>query len=257
MRQIFGTFTKSIKCFSRIRPVAIFTILMPIFLLVITGVSIKTSVAASDLPMAKGVLTISMVGFSLMLAGILNLAGSITRDRETGLLTKLKSMPISPWRDFLGRVMAAGLLSLVAAILIIAVGLAFGARFGGAVSADAEAIGFLLLAIISAAGIGLIIGSYTKLVMATFFVGLAITLVTAFVSGIFIPYESLPPALHIFARIYPISSAASSSMYLLLGETAAGYDPLTIGQVASTLLISGGFLAAGLLVYSKQGWKRD
>ncbi len=257
MRQVFGTFTKTIKCFMRIRAITIFTVLMPMFLLLITGVSLNTSVSASDLPVAKGVLTISMIAFSLMLAGILNLAGSITRDRETGLLTKLKSMPIDPWRDFLGRMMAAALLSLVAAILIIAVGLAYGARFSGTIANYIEAIGFLLLAIISAAGIGLVIGSYTKLVLATFFTGLAITLVTAFISGIFIPYDSLPSSLRTFAHIYPISSATSSSVYLLLGESAAGYNPLTVGQVISTLLISIGFLAVGVFIYSKQAWKRD
>jgi len=257
MRQVFGTFTKTIKCFMRIRAITIFTVLMPIFLLLITGVSVNTSVSASDLPVAKGVLTISMIAFSLMLAGILNLAGSITRDRETGLLTKLKSMPINPWRDFLGRMMAAALLSLVAAILIIAVGLAYGARFSGTIANYIETIGFLLLAIISAAGIGLVIGSYTKLVLATFFTGLAITLVTAFISGIFIPYDILPSSLQTFAHIYPISSSLSSSIYLLLGESAAGYNPLTIGQVISTLLISIGFLTVGVFIYSKQAWKRD
>ena len=117
MRQVFGSFVKNIKCFARIRAVTIFTVLMPTFLLLITGVSLSSSVSESDMPLAKGVLTVSMVAFSLMLAGILNLAGSISRDRETGLLTKLKSMPISPWRDFLGRIMAAGFLSLIAAVL--------------------------------------------------------------------------------------------------------------------------------------------
>jgi ABC-2 type transport system permease protein len=257
VRQVFGTFNKTIKCFMRIRAITIFTILMPIFLLLITGVSLKASVSASDMPIAKGVLTISMIAFSLMLAGILNLAGSITRDRETGLLTKLKSMPINPWRDFLGRMMGAALLSLVAAILIILLGLVYGARFSGTIANDVEAIGFLLLAIISAAGIGLVIGSYGKLVLATFFTGLAITMVTAFISGIFISYDNLPSSLQTFAHIYPISSSLSSSIYLLLGESAAGYNPLTVSQVISTLLISIVFLAVGIIIYSKQAWKRD
>jgi ABC-2 type transport system permease protein len=257
MSQITGTFIKNFKCFTRIRAVVIFTILMPMFLLLITGVSLSASISPADMPLAKGVLAISMVAFSLMLAGILNLAGSITRDRETGLLTKLKSMPISPWRDFLGRIMAAVLLTLVAAVLILAVGMAYGARFSGTVFNYMEAIGFLLLAIMSAAGIGLVIGSYTKLVLATFFTGLAITLFTAFIGGIFIPYESLPSSLHAFVRFYPISSAASSSVYLLLGESAAGYNPLTAGQVISTLLISMAFLAVGVFIYTRRAWKRD
>jgi ABC-2 type transport system permease protein len=257
MTQVSGTFTKTIKCFMRIRAIAIFTVLMPVFLLLITGMSLNSHVAASDIPVAKGVLTISMIAFSLMLAGILNLAGSITRDRETGLLAKLKSMPINPWRDFLGRVLAVGVLSLVAAMIILAVGLAYGARFSGPVTAYAEAIGFLLLAMMAAAGIGLVVGSYTKLVLATFFTGFAVTMVTAFISGIFIPYESLPSALHSFAHIYPISSATSSSVYLLLGQSAAGYNPVTTTQIISTSLISIGFLAVGVFVYSKQAWKRD
>jgi len=43
----------------------------------------------------------------------------------------------------------------------------------------------------------------------------------------------------------------------LLGESATGYNPLTIGQVIWTLLISVGFLAVGVFIYSKQAWKRD
>ena len=82
MRQVFGSFVKNIKCFSRIRAVTIFTVLMPTFLLLITGVSLSSRVSESDMPLAKGVLTVSMVAFSLMLAGILNLAGSISRDRS-------------------------------------------------------------------------------------------------------------------------------------------------------------------------------
>ncbi len=257
MRQVVGSFRKTITCFMRIRAVSFFTVLMPVFLLLITGVSLSASVSAEDMPLAKGALTVSMVAFSLMLAGILNLAGSITRDRETGLLTKLRSMPVRPWHDFIGRIMAVGLLALAATVLIVAVGVAYGARFSGGAGADIEAVGFLLLAVCAAAGIGLIIGSYSRLVLATFFTGLAVTLVTAFISGIFIPYESLPAALQTFARLYPISSAAASSVYLTLGEKAAGYDPVVTGQVLSTVLIALGFLAAGVIIYSRRAWKRD
>ena len=105
--------------------------------------------------------------------------------------------------------------------------------------------------------IGLIVGTYAKLVLAAFFTGLGITLGTAFIAGIFISYDILPSYFREFAHIYPISSATSSSIYLLLGERAAGYNPLTVGRVISTLLISIGLLVAGVFVYTKQGWKRE
>lgn len=256
MRQVLGSFRKTVTCFTRIRAVSIFTVLMPLFLLLITGVSLSASVSAEDMPLAKGVLTVSMVAFSLMLAGILNLAGSITRDRETGLLAKLRSMPVRPWHDFLGRIMGVGLLTLTATVLIVAVGVGYGARFSGNAGADFEAVGFLVLAVCAAAGIGLVIGSYSRLVLATFFTGLAVTLVTSFISGIFIPYESLPSALQAFARVYPISSAAASSVYLTLGEKAAGYNPIATGQVLSTILVSLAFLAVGIVLYTRKAWKR-
>ena len=257
MIQILGTFNKTIKCFMRIRAITLFTIILPSFMLLINGVSLNKGIPASELGLAKGVLTISMITFSLMMAGIMNLPGLISRDRETGLFLKLKSMPINPWNDFMGRLLGTSLLSLVSAAIILLVGLVYGAQFNGNVVNYIETFGFLLLTIISAAGIGLIIGSFSKLVMTTFFCGLGITLVTAFTSGIFIPYESLPSFLQTLARFYPISSASSSSIYLMVDKIAIAYNPLTLAQVISTILISFVFLAIGVLCYSKLGWKRD
>ena len=257
MTQFAATFGKTIKCFLRIRAILLWTLAWAIALLVIVSSTALRAYSGQTLILAKGSVTLSMIAFSLMLAGFADLASSIARDRETGLLAKLKSMPVSPVSDFLGRLAGLAVFSLVAALLVAAVGFGMGARFGGGALPSVEATGFLLLVIASAAGIGLIIGSLVKALQAAVFVGIALTIVTLYITGIFVPYETLPAALQAFARIYPISSATSSAAYLLLGQDAVGYDPLTISQVATTLALSFVLLGIGSLFYSRLLSRRD
>lgn len=251
MSQFAATFTKTLRCFLRTRAILLWTLAWPIFLLIIVTSTALATYSGSTLSLAKGSITISMVAFSLMLAGFANLSSSIARDRETGLLAKLRSMPISPLSDFVGRMAALAVFSLLAALLVAAAGVALGARFTGNAISGLSAAGFLLLVIASAAGIGLIIGSLVRSLQGTAFIGIGLTIVTLYITGIFIPYESLPSFLQAVARVYPISSATASVTYLLLGWDAAGYNPLTLEQVATTLALSFALLAVGTVFYSR------
>jgi ABC-2 type transport system permease protein len=256
MNQITATFTKTIKGFLRNRAVLFWTIAWPVILLIVLNLAALNGVAADILPFARGEVTISMVIFALTLAGMSNLASNIARDREDGLLTKLKSMPVSPGLDFCGRVLALFTLSLLAAAIVTVIGLAAGARFNTS-SGLPQVAGFLLLIIGCSAGIGLIIGSLVRTVQGAMFTGVGISVVASFLSGVFIPYSSLPEFLKAFARIYPIASAGSSASYFLLGEAVTGYNPLTAVQVITTVVLSLAVLGTGIFLYSRLSWKRD
>jgi len=43
-------------------------------------------------------------------------------DRERGLFSKLKSMPISPWKDFIGRILGLLVFSFLAVIMVGLIG---------------------------------------------------------------------------------------------------------------------------------------
>ncbi|MGD0857362.1 MAG: ABC transporter permease [Dehalococcoidia bacterium] len=256
MSQITATFNKTIKGFLRNRAVLFWTIAWPIILLIILSFTVLNNVPADIMPLAKGGVTVSMVFFALTLAGMSNLASDIARDRESGLLAKLKSMPISPARDFLGRILALIIFALIAVALVTATGLAIGARFNISIE-SLQAVGFLLLAICASAGVGLIIGSLGKTAQGVVFTGVGISVVAAFLSGLFISYSSLPDVLKAFGRIYPVSSAGASTTYLLLGEAVAGYNPFTAGQLITMVALSLAFLGAGIFLYSRMSWKKD
>jgi ABC-2 type transport system permease protein len=255
--QITATLSKTIKEFLRQKTVLFWTIAWPIMWVVIGSFSYVGNAPEDVIPYIRGSITISMMAFALMTAGIANLPGNIAEDRRRGLLPKLMSMPISPWRDFVGRILALLAFSSLAAILVTLVGYICGARFSYTMIGFWQSIGFLLLISFAAAGIGMLIGTFIKHVHGAIMTGVGIAVVTAAISGVMAPYSSLPEVLQHFARIYPVSSANSSITYLLVGKDYAGYNPLSTSQTALTVIISLSLFAAGLVAYSRFCWRKE
>ncbi len=257
MMQISAAYIKVIKELIREKAALFWTIAWPIIWVVIGSFSFTGGAPQEVVPYIRGSLTISMMVFALMIAGMSNLPASIAGDRANGLLAKLLSMPIKPYKDFLGRVFAVITLSLVAAALVILIGMLVGARFTGSGIEIAQSIGFFFLVIFASAGVGLIAGTLIKNLQGAIMTGVGIAVITAAISGLFAPYELLPAPLQVFSRIYPISSAQASIVYLMAGPESIAYDPLTAGQVTLTISLSLVILAAGAVLYSRRGWKID
>ena len=257
MRQISAAYNKAVKELLREKAALFWTIAWPIIWLIIGSFSFTGSAPQQVIPYIKGSIAISMMVFALMIAGMSNLPASIAGDRANGLLAKLKSMPIKPYRDFIGRISAVTILSLLAAALVLVVGIAVGARFTGAGVEILQAIGFVLLVICASAGVGLIAGTLIKHLQGAIMTGVGIAVITSAISGLFVPYEGLPVPLRTFARVYPISSAQASIVHLLVGPDMIAYNPLTFGQITLTISLSFALLLAGTVLYSRLGWKLE
>lgn len=257
MGQITATLSKTVKEFLRQKTILFWTIAWPILWVLIGSFSFVENAPSEVVSYIRGSITISMSVFALMTAGMANLPGNIAQDRERGLLSKLMSMPIAPWRDFVGRILALLAFSSLAAILVASVGYICGARFSYTPTNLLQSIGFLLLISLASAGIGMLIGAFIKHVHGAIMSGVGIAVITAAISGVMAPYSSLPRLLQQFARIYPISSANSSITYLLVGEEYAGYNPLSASQTTLTVVISSLLFIAGLIAYSRFCWRKE
>jgi len=255
--QITATLGKTIKEFLRQKTILFWTIAWPILWVLIGSFSFVGNASSEVISYIRGSIAISMSVFALMTAGMANLPGNIAQDRERGLLSKLMSMPISPWRDFVGRILALLAFSSLAAILVALVGYICGARFSYTLAGLGQSIGFLLFISLASAGIGMFIGTFIKHVHGAIMSGVGIAVVTAAISGVMAPYSSLPRVLQEFAKIYPISSANSSITYLLVGEDYAGYIPLSASQTTFTIVISFLLFVAGLIAYSRFCWRKE
>jgi ABC-2 type transport system permease protein len=144
---------------------------------------------------------------------------------------------------------------LLAAALVIVVGIALGARFAGSGVQIPQAIGFVFLVICASAGVGLITGTLIKNLQGAIMTGVGIAVITSAISGLFAPYEVLPAPLQTFARVYPVSSAQASIVHLLAGPDMVAYDRLTSGQVVLTIALSFALLIVGTVLYTRLGWK--
>jgi len=257
LRQISAAYTKTVKELLREKSVLFWTIAWPIIFVIIGSVVFTGSAPQGVVPYVKGSIAISMMVFALMIAGMSNLPASIAGDRANGLLSKLISMPIKPYKDFIGRISAVITVSLLAAALVIVIGTAVGARFTGAGVEILQAIGFVFLVICASAGVGLIAGTLIKNLQGAIMTGVGIAVITSFISGLFAPYEGLPVPLQTFARVYPISSAQASIVHLLAGPNMVAYNPLTSGQIALTIALSFTLLLVGTVLYSRLGWKLE
>lgn len=256
MGQITATLSKTVKEFLRQKPVLFWMIAWPIIWLLIGSFSFIGDAPEDVIPYRRASITVSMTAFILTLAGMANLPGNIAQDRENGLFSKLMSMPVKPWKDFVGRILGLLAFSSLSVILVMLVGYICGARFSCTIVGAWQFIGFLLLISFASAGIGMFIGTFVKHTHGAIMTGIGICVVTASISGVMTPYSSLPLPLQDFARVYPISSANSSSIYLLAGKDFAGYNPLGAGQITLTIILSFLLFAVGLIIYSKFCWRK-
>ncbi len=257
MRQISAAYIKAAKELLREKSALFWTIAWPMIWVVIGSFSFTGSAPPEVTPYIKGSIAISMMVFALMIAGMSNLPASIAGDRANGLLAKLISMPVKPYRDFIGRISAVITMSFLAAALVIVVGIALGARFAGTGVQIPQAIGFVFLVICASAGVGLIAGTLIKNLQGAIMTGVGIAVITSAISGLFAPYEVLPVPLQTFARVYPVSSAQASIVHLLAGPNMVAYDPLTSGQVTLTITLSFALLLVGTVLYTRLGWKLE
>jgi ABC-2 type transport system permease protein len=257
LRQISAAYVKTVKELLREKAALFWTMAWPIIWVVIGSFSFTGGAPPEVTPYIKGSIAISMMVFALMIAGMSNLPASIAGDRANGLLAKLISMPVKPYKDFIGRISAVITLSLLAAALVILIGFALGARFAGTGVRIPQAIGFIFLVICASAGVGLIAGTLIKNLQGAIMTGVGIAVVTSALSGLFAPYEILPVPLQTFARVYPISSAQASIVHLLAGPNMVAYNPLTFGQVTLTVILSIALLVIGTVLYTRLGWRLD
>jgi ABC-2 type transport system permease protein len=257
LRQISAAYIKAAKELLREKSALFWTIAWPMIWVVIGSFSFTGSAPPEVTPYIKASIAISMMVFALMIAGMSNLPASIAGDRANGLLAKLISMPVKPYKDFIGRISAVITLSFLAAALVIVVGIALGARFAGTGVQIPQAIGFVFLVICASAGVGLIAGTLIKNLQGAIMTGVGIAVITSAISGLFAPYEVLPVPLQTFARVYPISSAQASIVHLLAGPNMVAYNPLTSGQVTLTVALSFALLLVGTVLYTRLGWKLE
>jgi ABC-2 type transport system permease protein len=193
----------------------------------------------------RAIFTAGLAAYAIMLQSFSTLAITLTTQRESGQLKRLRGTPMRPWTFVAAQMIRAVLFTyaVVAALLVIgrlffSVDLTRSALVGVAVY---SALGAAVMATL-----GIAITVFTPTVDAASSVGPFTAVILSFISGVFIPPDVLPDWLAALGRVFPLEPLADGLQRAVTG--VAGGTGLTVHNVA-LLLVWG---AAGLGVAARR-----
>jgi len=213
-----------------------FNLLNPVILLIFMGGAFQGLLRESIVGGYRG-------GYrSYLMAGILaltafgnSMAGGIALlfDKENGFLLRLMSAPISRGSILVGRFLAVNINTLVQCLIILILGLLFGVRIATGVSGI-----FALLLISMLLGFGVtVISLILAFVLENhgdYFAVLGVTVLPlTFLSGAFVPRESMPAWMRMLAWVNPVTYAVDGMQALIL----SGWNGPSLLRMVMVLVI--------------------
>ena len=183
---------------------------------------------------ASGFLHVGLPVFvSVMIAlnGVLSLVTIISIYREGGILKRLRATPLRPQTILTAHVLVKLALTLVTLALMVLAGKRY-----YPIHVNVPVFGFamaLLISTWSILSIGFLIASIVPTARFAQPIGAAILYPMLGLCGLFVPLQSLPPALQVVSRLLPLTYAVSLLQGIWKGEAWSAH----IGDVAALVVV--------------------
>jgi ABC-2 type transport system permease protein len=222
-----------IKIFLREPLGAIGTIVFPVLFFIIFGRVAGRRVAAPALA-ASGFMRVGLpVLASLLIAvsSVLSLVTIISIYREGGILKRLRATPLRPQTILTAHVIVKLLLTAATLALMVLAGKRY-----YPLGVQAPVLSFtiaLLISTWSILSIGFLIASIVPTARFAQPIGAVILYPMFGLSGLFVPVESLPPALHAVARALPLTYAVSLLQGIWRGDAWSAH----MGDIAALAFV--------------------
>jgi ABC-2 type transport system permease protein len=222
-----------IKIFLR-EPLGAFgSIIVPVLVLVVVGRLMGGQLMSRSLA-AAGFVRVGLpvlVAVMIALNGVLSLVTIISIYREGGILKRLRATPLRPQTILTAHVMAKLTLTAVTMALMVLTGKRY-----YPINVDVPVFGFtmaLLISTWSILSIGFLIASIVPTARFAQPIGAAILYPMIALCGLFVPLQSLPPALRAAARVLPLTYAVSLLQGIWKGEAWSAH----LGHVAALVVV--------------------
>lgn len=147
--------------------------------------------------------TPAMVAFAVVNACYMSVISSTTLARDEGILKRLRGTPLPPWIYMAGRLASAGLVALVSAVVVIAVGAAV-YDFEVVWSAVPAALLTVAAAMFCFSALGLAVTVLVPAADSALPVAWGTILPLCFVSDVFMPIDNAPHWLREVASFFPL-----------------------------------------------------
>jgi ABC-2 type transport system permease protein len=222
-----------LKIFMREPLGAIGTIVFPVLIFVVLGRVAGRNLSPSSLS-ANSFIHAGLPVFAsllIVISAVLSLVTIISIYREGGILKRLRATPLRPQTILTAHVIVKLLLTAATLILMVLAGKRY-----YPVGVHAPLFSFtiaLLISTWSILSIGFVIASIVPTARFAQPIGAVIFYPMLGFCGLFVPIESLPPALHAVARLVPLTYAVSLLEGIWNGDAWLAH----LGDVAALVLV--------------------
>jgi ABC-2 type transport system permease protein len=233
MRGLWKLTWIEIKVFMREPLGAIGTMVIPVLVFLVAGRVVGGKLEPNTLATSSFVRVGLPVLASLLIAisAVLSLVTIISIYREGGILKRLRATPLRPQTILTAHVIVKLMLTAATLVLMVLAGKRY-----YPVGVHAPLFSFtiaLLISTCSILSIGFLIASMVPTARFAQPIGAVLLYPMIAVSGLFVPVESLPPALHALARVLPLAYAVS----LLQGIWNSDAWSSHVGDVAALAVV--------------------
>ncbi|WP_203580025.1 ABC transporter permease [Microbacterium hibisci] len=189
-------------------PGALFTFVIPVFILIVFG----TSIGQGDTTLLPMTLAISVALVALYL-----MPTTLASYREKGILRRLSTTPVRPGIILVVQLVLQTVVALLTGLILIAVaGLALGA------SLPADPVAFLVvyaLGILSMFSIGLVIAAVAPSGMAANGIGVLLYFPLAYLAGLLQPVALMPATMVRIGELTPLGAFRQALQQVWLGQS--------------------------------------
>lgn len=170
--------------------------------------------------------------------GATTTAFSVTSDLTKGIVDRLKSLPIASSGLLVGHVVADLVRNIISSAVMLAVAFAIGFRPTASVAEWFMLIGVLLLWTFALSWLSAILGIYAKSVEAVQWLTFMIIFPLTFASAAFVPTESMPKYLRIFAEHQPVTQVIEALRSYMVGTPMGNHAVAAIIWCVAITVVS-------------------
>jgi ABC-2 type transport system permease protein len=235
-----------LKEFFRQREAVVFTLMLPVLLLVVFG-------AVLDFDLGNGVSFTQYFMAGIIAAGVLgaslqNMAISIATERSDGTLKSLAGTPMPKSAYFVGKVVQV----LAVTVAIIAILLAIGVLFYGVdLPTGGDWLTFAWVALLGSASctlLGISLSSLAKNGRSASATVTPFALLLQFISGVFFQFNEIPTWMQTVAAVFPLKWMAQGLRSVFLPDELAALEPAGTWELGRTALVLAIWCVVGLVL---------
>jgi ABC-2 type transport system permease protein/oleandomycin transport system permease protein len=181
--------------------------------------------------------------------GSMNTGTGLAEDMQKGLIDRFRSLPMAPSAVITGRTLADLVLNSFVVGVMLAVGVLVGFRPDGTLADWLAAVGLLLLFSYALSWVAVVVALQVRTVEAVQSAGFIWLFPLTFVSSAFVPTESMPGWLQVFAEHQPLTQVIDAVRGLMIGQPIGAHGWWALAWCLSMIAV---FIPLGVSLYQRR-----